>query len=151
MQLLTSICLSTYLLIYSYNYFILLFSLYIFIDVFFFFLVVPILLCLYLRKHCMEEGRALIFSVFFNFFFISMILSWQLQNFKNKRNYNFQKVIVTLFLRIFALFFKVCFTLMEHKKEVTKKLFLTCFLYCFVFCFFYLSHKKLQTKECTES
>lgn len=151
MQLLTSICLSTYLLIYSYNYFILLFSLYIFIDVFFF-LVVPILLCLYLRKHCMEEGRALIFSVFFLFFFfISMILSWQLQNFKNKRNYNFQKVIVTLFLRIFALFFKVCFTLMEHKKEVTKKLFLTCFLYCFVFCFFYLSHKKLQTKECTES
>lgn len=120
MQLLTSICLSTYLLIYSYNYFILLFSLYIFIDVFFF-LVVPILLCLYLRKHCMEEGRALIFSVFFNFFFISMILSWQLQNFKNKRNYNFQKVIVTLFLRIFALFFKVCFTL--HKKEVTKNSF----------------------------
>lgn len=109
---------------------------------YFFFLVVPILLCLYLRKHCMEEGRALIFSVFFNFFFISMILSWQLQNFKNKRNYNFQKVIVTLFLRIFALFFKVCFTLMEHKKEVTKKLFLTCFLYCFVFFIFHIRNFK---------
>lgn len=80
------------------------------------------------------------FCFFFIFFFISMILSWQLQNFKNKRNYNFQKVIVTLFLRIFALFFKVCFTL--HKKEVTKKLFLTCFLYCFVFFIFHIRNFK---------